>query len=168
MTTIKGFLLVTVLACAWFNAGASDKNSPYAPLWLYNGHWRLDNTGAKPGTAPDKIDNICDLVGKYFTCQQTVNNKIEALIIFIPSEKPGHYFLQSVLPEGWATGRSEVEIEGDHWTYNSKSVDNGKTTYYRTTNLFNGKNKIHFEVSESPDGEHWTVTKSGNEERTHD
>lgn len=140
----------------------AEPDSAYAPLWLYKGNWEVRSAGAKA----DKLSNECNLIGKYFACQQTVNGKLSALIIFIPADKPGHYYTQAVLPEGWAAGRGELEIEGDHWTYRSKATEKDKTTYYRTTNVFSGKDNIHFEISESPDGEHWTLTKSGDEART--
>jgi len=140
----------------------AQADSAYAPLWLYKGSWEVKAVGAKA----DKLSNECHLIGKYFGCQQTVNGKLSALIIFIPADKPGHYYTQAVLPEGWAVGRGELEIDGDHWTYRSKTTEKDKTTYYRTTNLFSGKDNIHFEISESPDGEHWTITKSGDEVRT--
>ena len=140
---------------------ASETESAYAPLWLYKGTWEVKPAGGKV----DKLLNECNLIGKYFGCQQTVNGRLSALVIFIPADKSGHYFTQAVLPEGWAVGRGELEIDGDHWTYHSKQTENGKTMYYRTTNLFSGKDNIHFEISESSDGEHWTVTKSGDEVR---
>ena len=145
---------------------ASGPDPVYAPLWLYGGTWELTSADAKAGTTPDTISNVCGLIGKFLGCQQTLNGKLSSLIIFVPGEKPGHYYTQAVLPEGWAAGRGELDIAGDLWTYRSKATENGKTTYYRTTNVFSGKDKIHFEVSESPDGEHWTVTKSGDERRT--
>ena len=64
------------------------------------------------------------------------------------------------------TGRGELRIDGDHWTYSSKTEQDGKTVYHRTTNVFSGKNRIHFEQAESTDGQSWSVTGSGEEVRT--
>ena len=155
------FLTFTSLCCI-----AVDADATYAPLWLYKGSWELKQSSATPGINTDTITNVCGLVGKFFACQQTVNGKLSALVIFIPREQRGQYYTQSVSPEGRPGGRGELEIAGDLWTYRSQATDNGKTTYYRTTNVFTGKDKIHFEVSESPDGRHWTVTKAGDETRT--
>lgn len=69
--------------------------------------------------------------------------------MFVPATAPGNYYTQAVLPEGWATGRGELRIDGDHWTYSSKTEQDGKTVYHRTTNVFSGKNRIHFEQAES-------------------
>lgn len=139
---------------------------PYAPLRLYQGSWRVTPRDLAVGTKPDILENQCALIGKFFGCQQTVNGKIGALIIFIPTDQPGHYFTQAVMPEGWARGRGELEIENEHWTYSSKEEENGKTTYYRTVNVFSGKNHIHFELQDSTDGKNFTTRKSGDEERT--
>ena len=164
--TKRWLLLFWLLAINSVWTIASDTDAAYAPLWLYKGNWELKQNGAKTGTNGDSIANVCGLVGKFFACQQTVNGKLSSLIIFIPRDEPGHYYTQSVLPEGRAAGRGELEIGGDLWTYHSQVIDNGKTTFYRTTNVFTGRDKIHFEVSESPDGKHWTVTQSGDEMRT--
>lgn len=159
-------LLLCFLAFGSVRGIAADADATYTPLWLYKGSWELKQSSANSGINPDIITNVCGPVGKFFACQQTVNRKLSSLIIFIPRDKPGQYYTQSVSPEGRPGGRGELEIAGDLWTYRSQATDNGKTTYYRTTNVFTGKDKIHYEVSESPDGEHWTATKSGDETRT--
>ena len=107
--------------------------------------------------------NRCALVGRYFTCQQTINGKQGNLLVFVAAEKPGHFYTQNITPEGRATGRADLEISGDHWTYTSTWDQGGKTTYYRTTNVFTGKSKIHFEQEESSDGKDYKVTGSGDE-----
>ncbi len=65
-------------------------------------------------------------------------------------------------------GRGDLEIDGEHWTYSSKDVENGKTIFYRTTNLFHGPDRIHFELAQSTDGKQWTVTSKGDEVRIPD
>src|SRR5579883_1760776 len=81
------------------------------------------------------------------------------------SRPAGHYYTQAVTMEGLATGRGDLLIEGDRWTYSSKSKQDGKDVFHRTTNRFSGTNRIHFEQAESPDGEHWVVKMSGDEQR---
>jgi hypothetical protein len=137
----------------------------YAPLWLYEGSWQLSPVPLPTGAKPDRIDNHCHLFGKYFACQQTINGVIGFLIVFVPDGKPGHYFVQSLTPEGRPTGRADLDIAGDHWTYSRQLDDSGKTVFHRTTNVFSGKDKIHYEQLESSDGVHWTVKSSGDEQR---
>jgi len=161
MKSTLRFAVICALAMALTGLPLRGADDPYAPLWLYQGSWHE----MPKGKEPFELTNQCALIGKYFGCQQTVGGKIEALVIFVPAEQNGHYFTQSVLPEGWAMGRGELEIEGDRWTYSSKAQDGAKTTYYRTTNVFKGKDQIHYEQSESPDGKQWTTTGSGDEVR---
>jgi hypothetical protein len=87
-------------------------------------------------------------------------------LIIIPTGEPGRYYMQTVLPEGRATGKSDLEIAGDRWVFSNRWQEQpGKTVYYRTTNVFTGKNRIHFEQAESPDGKQWVVKASGEEVR---
>lgn len=153
------------LAASLFSATAIAADDVYTPLWLYQGDWRLVPGDLTAGAKPDQLINECKLTGVYFACQQRVNGKIAALIVFVPQEESGHYRTQAVMPDGSAAGRGDLVIAGDHWTYSSKDEENGKTTYFRTTNLFTGKDKIHFETAESSDGEHWMVKHSGDEFR---
>jgi hypothetical protein len=87
-------------------------------------------------------------------------------MVFVPAATPGDYYTQAVLPEGWATGRGVLHIDGDNWTYSSKTQSGGKPAFYRMKNVFSGKNHIHIEQSESSDGQNWKVTMSGDEMRT--
>ena len=155
-------ILVPLAASALFAA-----DSPFEPLWRYQGTWQF-NMNAATGSAPvsNKIQNDCVENGQFFLCQQTVDGKVTALLAFTPGESKGHYYTQPVLPDGHAAGRGELEIEGDRWTYPSKEEENGKTKYYRITNVFSGKDRIHFERSESSDGKTWKVLASGDEVHT--
>jgi len=151
-------LLLFALAAPGSQTSKSS-DAVYAPLWLYNGDWQVTRKGAKS----DALKNDCALVGRYFVCQQTVNGTPGELLIFIPTSKAGHYSTQTVMPEGRAGGRGDLEIAGDRWTYTSTWDAGGKTVYYRTTNVFTGKNHIHFEQAESDDNKEWKVTGSGDE-----
>lgn len=143
-------------------AHEGNADQVYGSLWLYQGTWELRMS---PDSAPQTIQNRCSRIEKYFACQQTVGGQLSSLIVFIPAEEKGHYFTQTVLPQGFAGGRGELTIEGEHWEYNSKGEENGKTTFYRTTNAFSGRDKIHFEQAVSPDGDHWSIKSSGDEIR---
>src|SRR6266852_6386672 len=81
---------------------ASD--SPYEPLWLYQGSWDAARPAAGAAAASDTLVNDCALAGQFFTCQQTVNGKVTALLVFIPADTPGRYYTQALLPNGRATG----------------------------------------------------------------
>lgn len=157
-------ILVNVLLA--FAAAAQPTPKPaniFAPISLYQGNWRA--TAMKPGDGPDLLSNHCHEFGTYYTCQQTVNGKVGALIVFVSAGAPGHFHTQALLPNGRAIGRGDLLIEGSHWTYSSQDTEKGKTTYYRTTNLFHGTDHIHFEISHSADGKTWTADRQGDEDR---
>jgi hypothetical protein len=138
----------------------------YTPLWQYQGTWQVTRPGAASGQKPDELVNQCALVGKYFACQQTVNGNAGGLLVIIPAGAPGRYYTQTIMPEGRATGRDELEITGTQWTFRSRRQQGSKITQYRTIHNFMGRDHIHFERAESTDGKQWTVTDSGDERRT--
>lgn len=116
------------------------------------------------------LKNQCALVGNFFVCQQTVDGTPGALLIFIPiANQSGQYHTQNVNLDGRASGIGDLQISGDHWVYSSRwNQGGGKITYYRTTNVFSGKNRIHFEQAESPNGKDWKVTNAGDEVKVSD
>jgi hypothetical protein len=159
--------LIALFFCgveAGFGASASD--AAFAPLWAYNGSWQITKKEAPPGAKPEELTNQCSAIGKYFVCQQSVNGTAVALWIATEAGAPGHYHTQSVRPDGIAGGRGDLEISGDRWVFTSVwNQGGGKLTYNRTTNIFTGKNKIHFEQAESTNNRDWTVKSSGEEVR---
>lgn len=153
------WIFVALLAMSTVVCSAQDA---YAPLTLYDGGWKVQKAGA---AKPDDLVNHCARLGVYYSCEQEVNGKESALVVFVPGDSPGKYHTQAVLPSGFAMGRGDLEINGDRWVYMGKDVEKEKTTWYRTTNQFHGKDHIHFEQAQSEDGAHWKVTGSGDEER---
>ena len=140
--------------------GAAD---PYAPLRLYEGTWQVTQT-TPAGRKPDRLVNDCARIGRYFACQQTVNGKPSALVVFIPDTVPGHYHTQIVLPDGAASGPSgTLTVTGNRWIYLGQP--GAKGVRYRTINVFSGHDRIHFESARSTDGKTWTVTMAGDETR---
>ena len=149
-----------------FTAAYAASSSSHAPLMVYQGNWKITRKSAGPNAKPDELQNQCASVGKFFTCQQTVNGNVVALLIFVPTNQPGHFATQTVLPEGRATGKGELEVSGNRWVFTSSWNQGAKTTRYRTTNVFADKNHIHFEQEESNDGVHWETKDSGDDLRT--
>lgn len=132
-----------------------------APLRAYAGLWSVRREGSAPGAKREELRNDCNLIGRYFACQQTVNGTVGGLLVIVPSNTPGKYFTQDVAPTGRATGLGELQIEGNKWVLYSSWNQGAKTTRYRTTNTFSGRDRIHFEQEESEDGRNWKVTGSG-------
>jgi hypothetical protein len=135
----------------------------YTPLMLYNGTWQVTH---KDSPKPDTMVNQCLKVGHFVTCDQSVNGGPSALLVFIPRvDKPGYYYTQNIRPEGRATSRGDLEINGDVWTFLSNWDNGGHSTFYRTVNTFVGKTRIKYEQSESANNKDWTMTNSGEETR---
>jgi hypothetical protein len=130
---------------------------------LYNGTWQVTR---KDSQKPDILVNQCARVGRFFTCDQSVNGGLSALLVFIPrADKPGQYYTQNIRPEGRATSRGDLEIDKDVWTFLTNWDNGGQTTFYRTVNTFVGKTRIRYEQSESSNNKDWKVTNSGEEVR---
>jgi len=146
---------------------ASD---PYAPLRLYDGKW--DVVPANPDKPADMVhlENHCAKVGEFFACNQFVNGKNTALVIFLPLhslENGGYvYRNQALQVEGdHSNSWGNLEIVGERWLYSSEETDKGKKIHWRITNVFSGPDKIHFAVERSEDGAAWTTNMSGDETR---
>jgi hypothetical protein len=143
-------------------APAINAADAYTPLSLYSGSWQVTHKDQPP----EKLTNQCARIGRFFACEQTVNGVPGNLLIFIPvPDKPGHYYTQNVRPEGRASSRGDLEIQGDRWVFSSTWDQGGSTVYYRTTNVFSGRNKIQYEQAESKDNQNWVVKNSGTEMR---
>ena len=168
--------LVVSFFALWMPAAAVAANTanlagdPYAPLRLYDGKWDLVPASSGKAAETMHLENDCAKVGEFFACDQIVNGKNTALVIFLPVralESGGYaYRNQGLGVEGGGFGGwGNLEIVGDRWVYSSEETDNGKKTYHRTLNVFSGTDKIHFEVQRSDDGTKWTTTMSGDEAR---
>lgn len=144
-------------------AKAQIPESAYAPLELYNGAWKI--VPGHQNRPYDTLVNHCQRADLYYECTQTVDGTLAAMVVFVPTDVPGRYHSQVVLPSGEAVGRSNITIDGNLWTYSSEEERNGKTSYYRTVNTFNGKDRIHFSQQTSTDGVHFDEKSSGDETR---
>lgn len=165
---LMGMLLRGTTLClliVWCASGAG--NDVYTSLRQYEGSWRVTMANALAGEKPEDLKNDCAVVGKFFACQQTVNGTPGDLLIIMPvANQPGHYRTQHVTQEGRASGIGQLEISGQQWIFSTRwDQGSGKTTYYKTTNTFTGRNRIHFEQAESSNDKDWTVKNSGDEVR---
>jgi hypothetical protein len=150
-------------------ATANVVADPYAALRLYDGKWDVQSATSDKPAETVHLENRCAKVGEFFACNQYVGGKSMALVVFYPLhplENGGYaYRNQALRPDGddpsnWGS----LEINGDRWVYSGG--DKEKKVYWRTTNMFSGADKIHFEVQRSEDGMKWTTTMAGDEVRS--
>ncbi|HMD44323.1 MAG TPA: hypothetical protein VKH45_14705 [Candidatus Acidoferrum sp.] len=158
-------LLAAVLSLRTAFAG---DDGPYAPLKLYDGSWEVKVS--VPESKTDHLVNHCAQTGLFYACEQVVNGKTGALVVFLPVGKTAsgaqEYRTQPLLANASAAGDwGHLTIDGDNWLYSWDSRDGKKTVHWRVTNHFTGKDKIHFEVQNSEDGTNWKTQSVGDEER---
>jgi hypothetical protein len=139
----------------------------FTPIKLYEGTWTVVSAHTMAGEGrPDTIVNHCIEGTAFFTCEQVVNGKSLALIVFTATDDPTKFHTQPVFPNGLGAGRGDLSIIGDHWTFSGNGTDDsGKQTFYRTENFFTGRDKIHFEQYESVDNKTWVKKNQGDEVR---
>ncbi len=148
----------------WCAAG----EDPYAPLKLYEGKWEVTTTIGGQGVM--HLENRCAQTGVFFVCEQSLEGKPGALVVFQPVNKlasGGEEYRNTALrPDGSAPGSwNKVVIEGEQWIYSWDEEDAGKKTLWRNVNQFFGKDKIHFEIQKSEDAKTWKTVKGGDEKR---
>ncbi len=160
--TIPTALVVLALSAKAALAAADD---PYAPLKLYEGAWSAVTSGGK-STA---IENHCARTGLFFACEQVVNGKPAALVVFLPRDRRQEgqvYLTQALTAGGDKPGPWHVlTIDGDRWIYADAGRPRAKARRERTVNTFSGTDYIHFEIQRSTDGKTWTTMTSGDEHR---
>jgi hypothetical protein len=158
-------LALSVLAAPGGPAAPAPAD-PYAPLALYAGHWRLTTAGEAQTV---DLVNHCARTGLFFACEQVVDGKPVALVVFLPTtrgEKGQAYRTQALDADGAAVHPwYDLTIDGDDWTYAHKGEKDGKPLFQRTLNHFTGADHFAFTVQTSPDGAIWTNVTSGQEER---
>jgi hypothetical protein len=142
---------------------------PYAPLKLYDGSWEI--RVSKPEARTDHLINHCAQTGLFYVCEQIVNGKTSALVVFLPigtnSSGAEQYRTQPLVASGAPGGEwGNLTITGDNWLYFWDSQDSKKLVHWRVKNHFTGKDKIHFEVQSSEDGTNWNLQSAGDEERS--
>jgi hypothetical protein len=109
--------LATFCLLAAGAAGQNASGDPYAPLRLYEGSWEVHVTA--PAKKTDKIVNHCAKTGTFFSCEQEVNGKTTALVVFLPTGKTTsgaqEYRMQALQPDASAPQDwSQLVIDGRH------------------------------------------------------
>ena len=162
-------LTLLLLAALQTPAALLPAPDPFAPLALYNGTWTVYAehpwSGRPPGAA-DHLISRCQRFTLYFACEQTVNGKTQALLVYTADSTPGKLHSRFIAPDGLAGGRGDLTLDGHRWTYLDKPPHPLPGKWSRVENFIVDHDHIRFEEYESSDeGKTWTKTNSGREER---
>jgi hypothetical protein len=164
--------IITIAALCLFTSpllSARLEPDPYAPLKLYERSWQINIS--VPDKKSDHLVNRCALTGTFFSCEQELNGKTAALVIFLlvePSVASAlEYRTLAVLPDASTPGDwSHLVINGNTWTYSWTQKDGEKTVEMRNVNHFQDNDHIHFELQKRGDDGNWTTQLAGDESRT--
>jgi hypothetical protein len=150
-------------------AVARDAPGPFAPLLVYRGTWRVTADHPWSGSAPGAVDRLrsdCKIFHAYFACEQSVNGKPLALIVYTAGDRAGEYHTRTIGPNGLAGGRGTMTIAGKRWTYLDKPAAGLSGPWSRVENVVVSRDRIRFEEYESADeGKTWRLTNQGVEDR---
>ena len=147
--------LLSLLFYQAVSAAPKVPDSPFVALTVYDGNWKV--TPAATAGTPAKVDrlvNHCTMGDAFYTCEQVVNGKPVALVVFVADGKPGSYHTRIVLPDGQAAGGSQLTIAGPQWTF--LSTDKAGKPSFRVVNVFTGRDRIHSEQFQAAADGSWT------------
>ena len=145
-------------------AAADALSNTLTPLTVYDGSW-LVNQAANSGAAArtDHLTNHCQMLTAFYTCEQVLNDKAVALLVFVGAADKNQYYSVVVLPDGQVKGRSLLTLDGSHWTFAQEDAA-GKPTF-RVENFFKDQDHIHFEQYQADANGAWTKVGEGEEAR---
>lgn len=141
----------------------------FAPLGVYDGSWTVKAEHPWSGGAVGSLDRLvsrCKAFTLYFACEQTVNGKVQGLLVYSAGSSAGQLHSRLIAPDGLAAGRGDLTLDGNRWTYLDKPPPALKGNWSRVVNTVVDHDHIQFEEWESADeGRTWTRTNFGTEVR---
>ena len=160
-----GFVMLSQKLC---QAGTAP--DPFAPLTVYNGTWTVKAEHPWSGDAVGSFDHLvsrCKAFTLYFACEQTVNGKVQGLLVYSAGSSAGQLHSRLIAPDGLAAARGDLTLDGNRWTYLDKPPATLRGSWSRVVNTVVDHNHIQFEEWESVDeGRTWKKTNSGTEVRS--
>ena len=145
-----------------------DAVAAYAGTWKTEIRHR-DTPYGKAGSESHVLRNDCWRSAGFYACDQIVDGKSAALLVFLYDAATGAYSSYPIP----AAGAPEVHpgrllIDGPVWTFPWDSVEDGKTVHFRVVNTWSSPDRIEFRQEYSADGVHWTLIADGDETRVTD
>ena len=138
---------------------------PLTPLTAYDGSWLVTPKPAAGETAKvDHLTNHCHMTDAFYTCEQVVNGKSMALLVFTEGSVAGTLHSTIVMPDGSPGGRpADLTIAGNHWTF--LNSDGAGKPGFRVENYFTDRDHIHFEQFKAKSDGGWEKVGEGDEVR---
>jgi len=136
----------------------------------YKGAWQIEIENYKTafseaGKESTSLQNDCWSSAGFYACDQIVNGKSSALLVFTYDEKTDMYGTYAIPAGGGNANHGTLLIRGNVWTYPWEQTENGHTTYFRVVNVFTAPDTIEFRREFSTDKQHWTAMAKGIEKK---
>jgi hypothetical protein len=167
---LKSGVLAWVLATASLASAANGIDTIYA----YEGTWKCETEHFKTAYSEPKkesttLRNDCWRSGGYFACDQFVDGKSVALIVFTYDAKEDVFHNYAVPVDGGEASSGKLLVKGNVWTFpwQATSKTNGQPIYFHVVNVFTTPDAIEYRQEFSSDQAHWTVMSKGVEKKQH-
>lgn len=141
-----------------------DKIAEYAGTWkTETGHF--DTLFSKAGRDSATIKNDCWRSGDYYACDQYLNGKSKALLIYTYDAKDDTYTVYPITAGEDDVQTGKLIIHGNVWTFPWETKEKGKIVYFRVTNIFTALDTIEYREEYSLDKAHWYPMAQGYERK---
>ena len=162
-----GLLMLFTTAAAAASTGL-DVVTAYAGTWKSETR-HLAGPYGKAGSESHVLRNDCWRSAGFYACDQIVDGKSMALLVFLYDSATGSYSSYPIPASGApAVHPGRLIIDGPVWTFPWDSVEDGKTVHFRVVNTWESADSIAFRQEYSEDGVHWTLIADGHETRVTD
>lgn len=139
----------------------------------YAGSWQTDiqyrNTPySKQYEAKYRLRNDCWRSAGYYACDQFVDGKSQALLVFLYDPVKGYSSYPIPVGGAEAVHPGRLLIDGNVWTFPWQTREDGKITYFHVINTWTSPDGIDFRQEYSEDGKRWILMAAGHETRVTD
>jgi hypothetical protein len=137
-----------------------DRMTVLAGTWKTDGQ-AFDTDFSRAGHDTSTLRNDCWRSGEFYSCDQYVNGKSKALIVFSFNASDGTYNTYAIRSGGAPATSGKLKIDGDTWTYENPQDPGSQPPYFRTVNVLEDFTTIHFAVEYTRDNLHWITMNQG-------
>ena len=162
--------IVVLLSLMSWAAAATNPPDAIGKIGVYAGAWKSRIVHYRTTYTKARIENLavrndCWRSSSYYVCDQFVNGKSAAFIVYTYNASQRLYHLQVISKDGNPPVAGVLTIQGNTWTFPWQYQDKGKMVFIRIVNVFPNRDTIDFHEAFSFDQIHWTATADGIERR---